>query len=188
MLKISASAVKYTLRIKGHTRGKSPSNLHEKVSRNVDHAQSRMKEMYDEKARPSNIGPGDWVLVRDESRSNTLAPLYLGPWLVAEKLGFNLDLIEPRSGRKKIVHLNRCELSPRNRELTTESDIPTCESENHSSMELDQVEIGVGDTESDVDNAEPRRSTRIRRDSDRFGEFQCYWQNKGNQSRPWRGR
>ena len=43
-------------------------------------------EVSDKKVRPGNIVPGDWVLVRDEARSNILAPFYLGSWLVAEKL------------------------------------------------------------------------------------------------------
>ena len=65
-----------------------------------------MKATYDKKSRASIIGPGDWVLIRDETRNNALAPLYLSPWLVAEKLDVNLNLVDPSPGRKKLVHLN----------------------------------------------------------------------------------
>ena len=159
-----------------------PNNLelNEIVSKNIDHAQSKMKATYDKKSRASTIGTGDWVLIKDETRNNTLAPLYLGPWLVAEKLDVNLNLVDPSSGRKKLVHLNRCKLSPRNMELTNESDSHIYDSDGHPSMELDQVEIGIGDSEVDITG--PRRSSRIRRDPDRYGDFEYSWRNKGNQS------
>ena len=66
-------------------------------------------------------------------------------------------------------------------ELTNESDIHIYDSDGHPSMELDQVAIGIGDSEVDITG--PRRSSRIRRDPDRYGDFECSWRNKGNQSR-----
>ena len=60
--------------------------LCEKVAFKTDIAQGRIKKYYDKGAKASEIGPGDWVLVKDECRPNTLAPLFKGPWLVVERL------------------------------------------------------------------------------------------------------
>ena len=67
--------------------------LQERVSHNIGAAQERMKMSYDRRSKSSNISPGDWVLVKDEARANTLAPLFLGPWLVVERQGVNVHLI-----------------------------------------------------------------------------------------------
>ena len=153
--------------------------LQERVAKNIEVAQDKMKTAYDKKTKPSNIQSGDWVLVRDETRSSALAPLYLGPWLVVERLGVNLNLIDPNSERKKIAHLNRCKISPRNRELT-ESNVQI----RHSDAELFRKELGKDGTEQDGDcsvldtetvSDGPRRSTRNRKEPDRYGDFEGYW-------------
>ena len=42
--------------------------LYEKVTSNTGVSQDRMKRYYDRGAKASEIGPGDWVLVKDECR------------------------------------------------------------------------------------------------------------------------
>eukprot|EP00800_Vazella_pourtalesii_P008634 TRINITY_DN2238_c0_g1_i4.p1 TRINITY_DN2238_c0_g1~~TRINITY_DN2238_c0_g1_i4.p1 ORF type:complete len:124 (-),score=15.27 TRINITY_DN2238_c0_g1_i4:21-392(-) len=63
-----------------------------KVAENIENAQERMKSVYDRKAKTSEIRPGDWVLLKDQVRTNALSPLFTGPWLVAERFGVNLHL------------------------------------------------------------------------------------------------
>ena len=155
--------------------------LHEKVAQNIEHSQDRMKATYDKKTRSTDVRPGDWVLVRDETRSSALAPLYLGPWLVVEKLGVNLNLIDPGSERKKIVHMNRCKLSRQNRESIEELTVSNSYGGDHASEELDYVETEE-DAGADMTVREgPRRSNRFRRDPGRYGDFEGYWHNRGNQ-------
>lgn len=165
--------------------------LQERVAQNIGAAQERMKASYDKKAKvSSNIYPGDWVLVKDEARTNTLAPLFMGPWLVVERLGVNVHLIELKSKRKQTVHLNRCKLSP-NRNLSVEYDELALYTDSPCFPESevrDIEEVGGQVSEEDTINTElesispvPRRSTRMRREPDRYGDMEVYWQNKGNQ-------
>ena len=62
------------------------------MAENIENAQERMKSVYDRKAKTSEIRPGDWVLLKDQVRTNALSPLFTGPWLVAERFGVNLHL------------------------------------------------------------------------------------------------
>ena len=155
----------------------SPRNveLYDRIAENIDRAQKKMKTAYDRKTSPSDVQSGDWVLVKDETRRSSLAPLYVGPWLVVERVGVNLSLVDPSSKRKKIVHLNRCKITPRNGDenLTVNSE------------DIERVETEDGNSNVDLElaNEGRRRSSRIRREPDRYGDFVYYWQNRGNDSR-----
>ena len=86
--------------------------LYERVASNTGIAQDRMKSNYDKGAKESGVVPGDWVLVKDECRPNTLAPLFKGPWLVAEKRDGNLHISDQNSAKTRVVHVNRCKKAP----------------------------------------------------------------------------
>ena len=142
------------------------------MANNIEHAQEKMKTSYDQKTKSSDILPGDWVLVRDEMISSSLAPLYLGPWIVVERLGVNLNLVDPSSERKKIMHLNRCKLSPRNRELTGDVSLPTSYSGESEYRQIDIKKMGTEEDSllsTDAASEGPRRSTRKRKEPNRFG-------------------
>ena len=62
----------------------------------------------------------------------------------------------------------------------------------HSDAKPFRKELGKDGTEQDGDNSVlgtetvsygPRRSTRNRKEPDRYGDFEVYWQNRGNLSR-----
>ena len=137
-----------------------------------------MKMSYDRRSKSSNISPRDWVLVKDESRANTLAPLFLGPWLVVERQGVNVHLINLKTKRKRVVHLNRCKLSP-NRESSEEFDERILY-DNHV-LELIDEDVSEEKTEH-LESTAPglRRSIRIRREPDRYDDMEVYWHNRGN--------
>ena len=133
----------------------SPRNveLYDRIAENIDRAQKKMKTAYDRKTSPSDAQSGDWVLVKDETRRSSLAPLYVGPWLVVERVGVNLSLVDPSSKRKKIVHLNRCKITPRNGDLS-EQNPPMYNSENLTvnSEDIERVDWQNRGNDSRVDN------------------------------------
>ena len=88
--------------------GVSREELYEKVATNTDIAQDRMKKYYDKGTKESEIRAGHWVLVKDECRSNTLSPLFKGPWLVVEKREGNLHIGDQSSAKTRVVLVNRC--------------------------------------------------------------------------------
>ena len=55
---------------------------------------------------------GDWVLIEDKARIDALEPMYKGPWLVMERKGVNLHVQCTNTGRKSVVHINRCNKIP----------------------------------------------------------------------------
>ena len=138
--------------------------LYEKVTSNTDIAQGRMKKYYDKGAKESEIGPGDWVLVKDECRPNTLSPLFKGPWLVVEKRDGNLHISDQGSTKTRVVHVNRCKKAePKPREVTLRCEISeTISNSDHDdpmSTPLSSDEIGMGAKSGDG----VRRSKRQKR-------------------------
>ena len=85
------------------------------------------------------------------------------------------------------MHLNRCKLSP-NRESTEEfderilyGDSSSSDASNHA-LELIDEDVSEDKTEH-LESTAPglRRSTRIRREPDRYGDMEVYRHNRGNQ-------
>ena len=84
----------------------SQSQLHDKAAQNLEKAGTTSKQYYDQGKKDSNICPGDYVFLRNETRQSSLDPMYAGPFLVLTRQNANVRL--RIGGRDKIVHLNRC--------------------------------------------------------------------------------
>ena len=84
--------------------------LAERVRENLLSSQRRMETNYNRGTKSYDIESGDWVWLKDETRSNSLSPVFKGPWLVIERLGVNLRIAKSDGdgGQTRIVHLNRC--------------------------------------------------------------------------------
>ena len=67
-----------------------------------------MKKYYDHGTKASDIAPGDFVLVKDEYRADTLASIFKGPWSVIERSDASLHVSDPNTGKTRDVHINRC--------------------------------------------------------------------------------
>ena len=81
--------------------------LFDRVSRSMSAARERMKRSYDHGTRVSGITPGDWVLVKDETR-DSLSPIFRGPWEVLKRREANVHLKIPGVEKPRVVHLDRC--------------------------------------------------------------------------------
>ena len=96
---------------------------------------SRMKrqERYDKGAKRNEIEAGDYVLERNESRTDSLDPKYKGPFQVMEHRGANLKIKRGRG--PKWVHDNICKLyrGGGNTTTTVTYAIPDC-SDNESNI------------------------------------------------------
>ena len=86
--------------------------LYEEVASNLETAREKMSRYYGRGTRRTDVEERDWVLLKDEARSDSLAPLYRGPWHVAEKRGVNVHLSVPGVSSMRVVHLNRCKRAP----------------------------------------------------------------------------
>ena len=53
--------------------------LFERVAAYTDSAREKMKRSYDRGTKVSEISSGNWVLVKDEARTDSLSPVYCGP-------------------------------------------------------------------------------------------------------------
>ena len=84
--------------------------LKEIARKNVETACANSKRFYDRGKIDSDIGSGDQVLLRDQARSSSLDPLFIGPYFVVSRKGANALLLEPKSKKEKWVHLNRCKM------------------------------------------------------------------------------
>ena len=140
-----------------------------------------MKDVYDKKTKASNILPGDWVLIKDETRQNTLEPMFTGPWLVVERFGVDVHLNDPSSERSQIVHLNRCK--PSSTEIN-ESQLGIYPQSSDSPGEPNEIDdeiiLSRNSQCHQEDVTELRRSGRLRRDPDRYGDMEVYWHNRGS--------
>ena len=83
----------------------SNTSIQSKVSEIIERAQQDMKKYYDHGTRISEIAPGDFVLVKDECRQDTLVPMFRDPWPVIERRDANLYIIDPNT---RVVDINRC--------------------------------------------------------------------------------
>ena len=86
-------------------------NLYQKVTANTEDAQRRMKRYYDQGTSVSKINPGDWVLVKDECRIDSLSPIFKGPWRVVERWDGNVRISDPCSAKTRVIHINLCKKS-----------------------------------------------------------------------------
>ena len=148
-----------------------------------------MSRYYDRGTRRTDVEEGDWVLLKDEARSDSLAPLYRGQWHVAEKRGVNVHLSVPGVSSRRMVHLNRCKRAPAPvtevpnnstrqdpcgsshtataatppEQIPDDIQSPTIETEDPEAMGENEGRVTV--------EQQPRRSVRQRKISDRYGEW-----------------
>ena len=146
------------------------------MTSNTGVAQDRMKRYYDRGAKASEIGPGDWVLVKDECRPNTLAPLFKGPWLVVERRDSNLHIKDRNSTKTRVVHVNRCKKAePEPREVTLQEE--TSETISSSAYD-DPLATPLGPGEATMGGNAPtcddglRGSARQKRAPNWYGEWE----------------
>ena len=104
---------------------------------------------------------------------------------MGERFDLNIHLIDPNSERSQIVHLNRCKLSPHSREIN-DDELTVSPQSSPSSGELqgfDEQSPADNFQLQQVDETEVRRSGRLRRDPDRYGDVEVYWHNRGSRRR-----
>ena len=82
--------------------------------------------------------------MEDRVRTDALAPLFIGTWLVKRRRGFNIHIGESKSKKDKVVHINRCEKIPTTLETdfgatTTTSEIAGEDNHDH---QLTQYQTG----------------------------------------------
>ena len=156
--------------------------MYESVAGNMDMARDKMKRNYDHGSKVSDISPGDWALVKDEARTDSLSPMYRRPWKVLERNGVNVHLKVPGLGGTRVVNLNRCKNSPAPVGGTNDRAEDGAGSASQSEGQASQpnAEDGnSGDTYPEEElrditpELEPRRSTKQRRVPDRYGEWVC---------------
>ena len=145
--------------------------LYERVASNTGITQDRMKRNYDKGAKESDIVPVDWVLVKDECRPNTLAPLFKNPWLVAEKRDGNLHISDQNSAKTRVVRVNRCKKAPpESRDVTLREEISEAISNNTYD---DPMFTPSSSDEMGIENDTGlRRSTRQRRALNWYGDWE----------------
>ena len=71
-----------------------------------------MKHNYNRTAKESDIVAGDLVLVKDESRSDSLSPLHKSPRKVLKRKKANVIVADLELNQEKAVQLNRCRKVP----------------------------------------------------------------------------
>eukprot|EP00800_Vazella_pourtalesii_P000716 TRINITY_DN10626_c0_g2_i3.p1 TRINITY_DN10626_c0_g2~~TRINITY_DN10626_c0_g2_i3.p1 ORF type:complete len:165 (+),score=5.00 TRINITY_DN10626_c0_g2_i3:169-663(+) len=84
--------------------------VNKEVEDNLIQARHRMKSIYDTGKKDSEIMPGDYVLVKSQTRKSGLDRQFEGPYTVLQHKG-PLVLIRYIKGRRasnKWIHLNRC--------------------------------------------------------------------------------
>ena len=181
------------LRLGGmETKKERNKELYEEVASNLETAREKMSRYYDRGTRRTDVEEGDWVLLKDEARSDSLAPLYRGPWHVAEKRGVNVHLSVPGVSSRRVVHLNRCKRAPAPvtevpnsstrqdpcgssptataatppEQIPDDIQSPTIEAEDSEAMGENEGRVTV--------EQQPRRSVRQRKVPDRYGERVMY--------------
>ena len=82
------------------------SNIYERVSANTEDAQRRMKRYHDRDSKVSEINPGDWLLIKDECRPDSLSPIFKDPWRMVERHDENVHISDPSSARTRVIHIN----------------------------------------------------------------------------------
>ena len=154
----------------------SRTNIEERKSlwKEADSSQVKMKQWYDRGKTPSKIHSGDEVFVDIKPRKHALAPIFDGPWLVEERKDVNLHLINVNTGKRQVVHINRCKKRDMSYPVGTHYPMRV----NHELSDTDSINDSNSETEglrSDSDeehsNSEiseravpalvPRRSTRV---------------------------
>ena len=134
-----------------------------------------MKKYYDHGTKVSDIRAGDWVLVKDECRQDTLAPIFKGPYLVAERRDVNLHLSHPTSSKTRVIHINRCrkaELPSHNTDSTEEPGSDTELDTHDTNLEVETPGPHMSDVETPFQGDQQlRRSTRLRRPPQWYGDW-----------------
>ena len=163
-----------------------------------------MERNYNRGSKCGEIESGDWVWLRNDARSNSLSPLYRGPWLVVDRQGVNLRLSDLKGKESQYVHLNRCkkadhflpygsdeDRSSEAREGSYRSTRVDLNPTNDINIETTRVPVDGEEISADAsvrygqDGQEPqlpdsqddreivglRRSSRIRKEPDRYGEW-----------------
>ena len=78
------------------------------VRENDELSKVKRQSRYDKNARRAEIEPGDFILERNETRTDSLDVRYKGPFEVVARRGANLKIKRDRGS--KWVHANRCKL------------------------------------------------------------------------------
>ena len=148
------------------------------AAENIARAKSQAKRYYDRNTlgKPTGVSV-TYHFVKEFPRGDGLAPTYIGPYEVCETNYLNVKI--KRGKRYSWVHLNDCKLvpeeSPEFSRIHLEENIDEPEA-NPSPAKVTEGEITehVSVDEIGVPSAEQRtmrRSTRIRREPERFGDW-----------------
>ena len=147
--------------------------LQELAAQNSRDAKERIKRTYDRSKKDSIASEGDQVFLRNESRCDSLDPLYIGPYLVTKKRKANVLLRDLITGKEKWVHLNRCKPLSSRHEVPMGLSVPGPWEEGGSDKEV--IPEVDGDGNNDLVEGtvmEPvRRSLRTPKQTEFFGEL-----------------
>ena len=157
--------------------------VNKEVEDNLIQARHRMKSIYDTGKKDSEIMPGDYVLVKSQTRKSGLDRQFEGPYTVLQHKG-PLVLIRYIKGRRasnKWIHLNRCKQYMPIPYPEVERTLASTDESEHSgesdSSDMPQRKIESYDRGPEVRESmgeepngtiQPRRSERIRRLPERF--------------------
>ena len=151
--------------------------VHKHVASNIRQAQKRQKMVYDNatKVESTQLEAGDWVWLNSKAistkKSRKFHKEWTGPYVIIRRLGRVNYHIKPAEGkgRTKVVHRNRLKMSQGNREENS-MEQPT------GNTLLNEPLINHHEEEQSLQEVPPvgpgpRRSTRVRRQPDRYQDF-----------------